>query len=206
MTPQEVGSAQQCTPDAGNGGGGGTEDQEEPCCNSPILLSLSGARYFLTSVPEGVRFDLRNEGVERQVAWTEPGADIAFLALDRNRNGRIDSGAELFGDSTRLTSGRLALHGFEALRELDDTFDGVLDARDAAWDELLLWTDRNHDGDSSADELTPVSNTQVTALNTECHFMGRRDQWGNEFRYMSRFELDGANYRPYYDVFLQTGD
>jgi hypothetical protein len=173
-------------------------------CGSPIILDLGDDAYRFTSIENGVQFALRN-GRPRQMAWTRAGVENAFLACDRNGNGRIDNGAELFGNFTALRSGQLARNGFEALSELDDHGDGIIDSNDAAWSFLLLWTDRNHDGVSTADELQSISESLVTALETEHRWVGRKDQQGNEFRYLSHFRLQrGAAEarRSYYDVFF----
>lgn len=173
---------------------------------SPIILDLGEQSYRLTSIPGGVQFDLRNEGRRPQMAWTRLGGENAFLALDRNGNGRIDDGSELFGNYTPLRSGALAQNGFVALAEFDGNSDRVVDARDPAWQVLLLWTDRNHDGWSTPDEVQPIAHSMVIALGTEYRSIRKRDQWGNLFRYMSKFRLrDGGreHQRTYYDVFLQ---
>jgi trimeric autotransporter adhesin len=57
----------------------------------------------------------------------------------------------------------LVAQGFEALSELDDNHDGVVDVTDAAWSDLLLWVDRDHDG-KSAGELTPIAESTVFSL------------------------------------------
>jgi hypothetical protein len=132
------------------------------------------------------------------------GVENAFLAIDRNGNGRIDNGSELFGDSTPLRSGQVGHHGFEVLRELDENADGVIDRRDSVWARLLLWTDRDHDGVTTGDELEPIAGSGVTALETEYELVGRRDQWGNAFRYMSHVHFAEGR-RAYYDVYLRLG-
>jgi hypothetical protein len=197
-----------CAPNPGNGDGGGDLNQE--CsegtgCGSPIVLDAGGG-YHLTALADGVAFDLRNEGVRRRVAWTIANLETAFLALDRNENGQIDNGAELFGNYTRLRSGVLAPNGFIALGELDDNADAIIDSRDEAWAMLLLWTDRNHDGDSTPDELQPIAQSEVVSLGSDYRAVGKRDQWGNLFRYASEFgvEKNGRRHRrPYYDVFFR---
>lgn len=175
-----------------------------PGCGSPIILQLGIGPYRLTSAADGVTFDLRNEGRRRQVAWIAPGADIAFLALDRNGNDVIDNGSELFGDSTPLASGHYAENGFAVLAEFDANHDGIVDASDPVWSSLLLWNDRNHDGLSTPDELRPAAGA-VAALETACHIVGRQDEWGNLFHYMADFRIDPSRERPrkYYDVFLR---
>jgi hypothetical protein len=108
---------------------------------SPIVVDLGRDGYHFTSVTSGVRFDIRNDGTPVQMGWTRLGAENAFLALDRNANGRIDHGAELFGNATPLRDGSRAANGFIALAEFDDNRDGVVDPSDDAWAALLLWTD-----------------------------------------------------------------
>ncbi len=190
-------------------GGDGTcnDPRLAGCGGSPILLDIAGQSYRLTSSSDGVLFDLRNEGLKRRIAWTRPGVENAFLALDRDGNGTIDSGAELFGNFTPLRSGQLAQHGFEALRELDENGDAIVDSSDFAWSLLVLWTDRNHDGFSTAGELTPISGSPVVALETNAGVIGRTDPWGNTFRYMAHAHFAtgyGESRRAYYDVFLTS--
>ncbi|HEX6087877.1 MAG TPA: hypothetical protein VF266_25315 [Thermoanaerobaculia bacterium] len=97
-------------------------------CDTPIVLDLAGRGYHLTSVADGVMFDLRDDGSPRRTGWTSQESEVAFLAWDRNGNGAIDSGAELFGNATPLRSGARAANGFAALAELDANHDGILDA------------------------------------------------------------------------------
>ena len=171
-------------------------------CNpgSPVILSLRGD-YALTSPAEGVLFDLDTNGVVERVAWTAPSRDIAFLVMDRNGNGRIDDGSELFGDHTLLANGVRAANGWEALAELDANGDHVVDATDAGWSELLLWFDANHDGRSNAEEFVPIAKSDVEAIETQYRWTGRRDAFGNEYRYEARFVLTNGK-RPAYDVYL----
>lgn len=172
-------------------------------CDSPIIIALDDV-YRLTSFANGVQFDLRNEGIPAQVAWTQAAAENAFLALDRDGNGRIDNGSELFGNFTRLRSGGLAPNGFEALAELDEDGNGAINASDAVWLTLLLWTDRDHDGNSSSSELQSIALSPIEAIETDYRVAGRRDQWGNRFRYQSHLRLTHGGRRTFYDVFLLT--
>ena len=164
------------------------------CCEtSPIVISERGD-YPLTSVADGVSFDLNADGRREQTSWTAANSDVAFLALDRNRNGSIDSGAELFGDTS-------AVNGWEALAALDRNRDGVVSASDAQWAELLLWYDRNHDGVSTPAELLPVHSSNVVAIDVAYHWLGRRDAHGNMFRYAGEITL-AAGRRQAYDVYF----
>lgn len=173
--------------------------------NSPVVLNLGRGGYALTGSDSPVLFDIAASGAPAPIGWTAAGADEAFLCLDRNGNGTIDDGGELFGTATRLRSSLRAPNGFVALGEYDDNHDGVIDARDAVWAQLLLWRDLNHDGISQPLELAPVAASQVRAIGLGHHWAGRRDRWGNTFRYEAVAWIDdGARSapQPVYDIFF----
>ena len=123
---------------------------------SPILVDTSGDGFRLTSAEDGVEFDLNDNGqANERVAWTEPDSDDAWLVMDRNGNGTIDSGAELFGSRTPAYADApdpRTENGFDALLMAEGPSygggmpDRVIDARDAVYSRLRLWFDRNHDG------------------------------------------------------------
>ena len=138
---------------------------------SPLMINLrsNSAQYHLTSAANGVLFDIDADGNRDQVAWTQSGSEVAFLALDRNHNGSIDDGSELFGTATMLSTGRRAANGFDALYDLDGgpgTSDGQVRPSDAAYGELRLWIDDDHNGVSGPGELITLSDADVTAVFT----------------------------------------
>lgn len=97
------------------------------------------------------------------------GAGEALVVRDINANGLIDSGRELFGDATVLTTGpragQIAANGFEALADLDSNLDGKIDASDTAFASLRLWLDTNQDGISQADEMHTFAELGVASIN-----------------------------------------
>lgn len=190
----------------------GLEANGRCCCtwDTPIIIDVLGNGFDLTSVENGVNFDLHGVGVTSRISWTAPNSDDAFLALDRNGNGVIDNGSELFGNTTPQSEPvqGVTRNGFFALAEYDKpanggNADGVIDRRDAAYESLRLWRDLNHNGVSEPGELGRLLDWQVQAISLEFKESRRRDEWGNGFRYRSR--VSGSNLgRWAYDVVLQT--
>ena len=133
----------------------------------PLILDLDGDGLEITPLSKGVLFDANGDTIKTGTAWAA--ADDGMLVWDRNGNGLIDSGAELFGDETVLTSGpnagKKAANGFVALAELDSNADGKFDLSDAQYATLRVWRDLNQDGISQAGELKSLADTGVKSIN-----------------------------------------
>lgn len=178
----------------------------QPLYGSPVLLSLGDGRYELTSAEDGVLFDIDGDGHVERVAWTRAGGPELFLALDRDDNGTIDSGRELFGDgSPQVPSAEP--NGFRALALFDEPHNGGdgngwIGPEDAVFERLLLWRDANHDGISQADELIPAHESGIEGIDLAYRAAARQDEHGNQFRYAAATRWRSGAQRPAWDVFF----
>jgi hypothetical protein len=177
---------------------------------SPVLVDVNGDGFALTDAEGGVHFDLDGDGsTAEQVSWTAAGSDDAFLFLDRNEDGKVNNGTELFGDVTAQPAAPYP-NGFAALGMYDGALlggngDGVIDARDAVYSGLRLWQDVNHNGLSEPGELHPLAALGVESISLDYRESGRRDRYGNSFRYRAKVNGPGGGGagRWAYDVFLK---
>jgi len=83
--------------------------------------------------------------------------------MDRNGNGFIDDGRELFGNETILSNGKKATNGFEALADFDGNRDGKIDVSDPIFSRLRIWQDG--DGFSLPGELHTLEELGIKAIN-----------------------------------------
>lgn len=178
----------------------------EGCCpGSPIIVDLGGDGIHLTSTEAGVLFDL-HPGRLGHWAWTAPGSDDALLVLDRDGDGIINDGGELFGDgATQVASA--TPNGFAALAYFDlpaqgGNGDGVIDGRDAVWSRLQLWRDSDHDAWSAPDELISMASAGVRSFSLNAVPSGHVDEHGNEFRFSAPIVADAPVGRVASDVWL----
>jgi hypothetical protein len=192
------------------------ESAEGTCCvqyGSPIVIDIAGNGFALTDKTNGVIFPLGPTDVLYRVSWTSINSDDAWLALDRNGNGVIDNGLELFGNHTSQPNpppGELK-NGFLALMVYDwpangGNGDSVIDVHDSVFDSLLLWQGMNHDGFSQSAEIHTLGSLGVRSISLGYRESNRQDEWGNVFRYRANVESTReANVKKWaFDVFLQT--
>lgn len=162
---------------------------------SPIILDLDGDGVETLAFASGAHFDHENDGMTEQTGWV--GKDDGLLVRDLNGNAKIDSGAELFGDQTRLANGQKAANGFEALRELDSNQDGKVDASDGAYGSLRIWKDSNSDGRTDAGELLGLAEAGVQSINVEYAASTGLDPQGNDHRQRGSYTTTGGVSRTY---------
>lgn len=157
---------------------------------TPIVIPTGHSQAVqLTSPAGGVVFDVDGSGTQERVAWTQEDAEVAFLAIDRDGDGRITSGRELLGNFTVPD----ASNGFAALAVLfGQRAAESLGPENPLFTRLLLWTDRNHDGVSEPDELQ-LASTLIQRIGLWPTAENRRDGMGNLYRFRSWAEFSGTS-------------
>lgn len=184
----------------------------DECPTSPIIIDLDNEGFHLTSASEGVTFDFKGNGKPLRLAWTDPKYRNAWLVLDRDGNGLIDSSKEMFGNLTAQPTSE-SPNGYLALAEFDKpenrgNNNGYIDAGDAVYSKLRLWIDANHDGISQPEELFTLASQGVSALDLKYSESKFTDEFGNRFRYQSILVDNKGFHNGHrtYDVFLVTAD
>ncbi|MGB1237024.1 MAG: Ig-like domain-containing protein [Pseudomonadales bacterium] len=170
---------------------------------TPLILDLDGDGIETVALAAGVTFDLDADGDLDSVGWV--GKDDALLVRDINRDGVINDGAELFGDSTKRSDGTAARDGYQALAELDSNQDGVINADDAAFEELRVWQDSNGDGLSDAAELKRLSEVGITELSLDAQHTSESNN-GNVIGLQSHYTSTDGTQGQMADVWLSYED
>ena len=114
----------------------------------PLVINFDGAGASLSQTR--FEFDLDNDGTSEQIASLRPGS--GYLALDRNGDGSINNGSELFGPS----SGR----GFAELAVYDEDGNNFIDEGDSIYQQLRIWM-INEDGST---QLAALGDKNIGAI------------------------------------------
>ena len=179
-----------------------TSFNEAKTITSPIILDLDGNGVDTISKSAGVHFDLDGNKFAETTGWV--GKNDGLLVLDRNGNGKIDNGSELFGNNTILKNGSKAAHGFAALSELDSNKDGKIDASDTAYSQLRVWKDSNSNGVVDTGELLTLTQTGVKSLNTGFTNQTLTDAQGNQHLQVGNYTRNDGSTRAMNDVWFAT--
>lgn len=115
--------------------------------SDPLVVSLNGQMPGLSS--EKFEFDIDSDGKMWQISKLREGS--GFLALDKNENGKIDDGSELFG----VKSG----DGFSDLAAFDDDGNGWIDKNDKIFSKLRIWQKTD-----AGDKLVALGETGIGAI------------------------------------------
>ena len=107
-----------------------------PIVIDPLLIDLDGDGIETTTIQNGVYFDHENDGFAESSSWV--GEDDGILAFDKDNNGYIDDGNEIFGDNYIKSDGSKATSGFDALSDFDSNHDGVINSQDEKYSQLKI--------------------------------------------------------------------
>ena len=177
------------------------------------MIDFLNEGMHFTSLQNGVTFDFNGDGKPLFMSWTDPSYHNAWLALDRDNNGKIDSAQELFGYPTepQLPSRDGRRNGWLALAVYDEPSrggngDGVIDGNDAIYSSLLLWIDDNHDGVSQSIELHHLAEMGVTKIQLKYGQDSYTDEFGNTFSFESFVGMQRRERRQAWDVVLNASE
>ncbi|MBR4361813.1 MAG: hypothetical protein IKP42_03600 [Ruminococcus sp.] len=153
---------------------GMSDSGNAPAPKDPLIIDLDGDNDIkLTKIANGVHFDIDRNGFAEKTVWTE-GKD-GFLAYDRNKNGIIDDGGELFSDQVTMRDGSTSTDGYMALEEFDGAYDedknivanGTIDENDIRFKELRVWVDEDHDGETDPGELKTLKQLGISSISLD---------------------------------------
>lgn len=173
-----------------------------PPPGSPIILDLDGDGIKTTKVKSGTYFDHDGNGFAEQTGWAS--SDDGLLVLDRNGDGIINGGGELFGDQTILQNGQKATNGFQALAGLDTNADGAINASDTVFSQLKIWQDIDGDGYSASNELFSLDELGIRSIDTSYTVSGYVDANGNEHRQAGGYTRTDGTRLTATDVWFRT--
>ena len=151
----------------------------------PLVLDLNGDGVRLTDYGSNpVLFDIDNDGGSRELSgWVSP--EDGLLVHDLNGNGRIDHSGEIFSEYYGGTSSpeggtRPFRDGFAALASLDGNHDHRFGPADAAWDNVRVWVDADHDGQTDSGELRTLDSLGISYIDLDATTASGLVRDGNE--------------------------
>ena len=144
--------------------------------SSPLVLDLNNnSNTSISVLVSNAFFDLDGDGFSERTAWIE--ADDGLLVIDKNQNGVIDSGTELFGNYSQNKDGSIAENGFAALADYDSNNDEKIDSNDDVFSSLQVWIDENQDGVSTEEELFSLSDLHIQSINIDAKEVDTIEKW-----------------------------
>lgn len=116
----------------------------------PLVLNFDGTAAQLSD--QRFSFDLDSDGKNDQINGLKPGS--GFLVFDRNNDGKINNGGEMFGPSSG--------NGFSELSALDDDKNGWIDENDNVYSKLKIW----QGGENGGGQLQSMTDAGIGAIAT----------------------------------------
>lgn len=170
------------------------------CVRSPLILDLDGDGVETIGLSNGVYFDHDNNGFAEKTGWA--GQDDGLLVIDKNHNGIVDNGSELFGDNSSAG----ATNGFAALSQYDSNHDGMISAKDSQFADLKVWRDRNSNGITDAGELMSLYQAGIKSIATGYTAQDVTDAQGNSHELAGTYTRLNGSEAKVEDVWFQVNE
>ena len=161
----------------------------------PLVFDLDGDGIELTSVEDGVMFDIRGSGHTVQTSFVD--RDDALLVLDKNGNGVVDGGKELFGDQNG------SANGYAELAKYDENRDGVITPEDSVYERLRLFRDGNRDGKSVRSELYTLRSKGIVSIDLNYRQLDKVYNQGNAIAQSAQYTREDGGTGGTADVMLR---
>ena len=144
----------------------------------PMFLDLNNDGVIgTTSVSNGRYFDHEGDGYGELSSWVDK--EDGVLVIDKNNDGVINNGNEIFGDNYIKSNGVKASNGFDALRDLDSNNDGVINSLDERFSELRIL--------KGSGEIVSLEDVGITSISLDKVSVGVVDGNGNTLVYGGSF-------------------
>jgi len=152
----------------------------------PLVIDLDSDGIETMNLHAGAAFDYNGDGFAELTGWIA--SHDGLLVMDRNCDGIINDGRELFGNDTILKNGTKAANGFQVFAEVDNNHDGKIGAADPAFSQLRVWVDYDGDGYSSPEELRTLNELGIKSINLASTITNATDSQGNTESRIGYFE------------------
>ncbi len=161
---------------------------------TPLIIDLDSDGVEVTNyINSSVKFDLSENGFAQRTAWVN--GDDGFLAIDYNKDGIINSNAELFGSVSE--------DGFTQLSYIDSNNDGLINSEDEMFSDLLIWKDGNADGITDNGEISNIGNYGISSISLEYQLIDEYNN-GNHVSHRSVVEWTDGTLSSVEDVWFQA--
>ena len=160
----------------------------------PLLIDLDGNGIETTPLTDGMMMDHDKDGFKELSAWV--GGNDGILVYDKNKNGYIDNGNELFGDNYVKSDGTVATSGFDALSDLDTNKDGVINSSDENFSDLQVI---KADG-----SIISIEEAGIESINLTYQSKGDVDVNGNKLLGLGSYTTIDGETRKIGDYSLQV--
>lgn len=177
-------------------------DQIAKNYHTPLAIELYGEELLTTSVEDGVSFDMDGDGMAEQTAWLKKGS--GFLVWDKNGDGMVNDGTEMFGEATVMSDGKRAENGVEALKDLDSDNNNIINQYDELWGKLRIWHDENSNGKTEEGELSLLSDWDIQSISLDFAEINLKDEADNKILFESEVVLENGERRKVADIDFQN--